>query len=159
MNKRIFTAKGFALIEILLAVTIISGVMIFIFGWTSKILLLTNNNLTTYKVLLMLDEGVDAVKSIRSNDWDDISALSDESTYGLSFSSNSWVLVASQEVSSDGLIREITFDDVYRDANDDISESGTLDPNTKKVTVTIIWQKDGQDEKQRSLEFYITNIF
>ncbi len=51
-----------------------------------------------------------------------------------------------------GFLRTISFEDVFRDENYNISEIGTLDPETKKVVVTVIFQ----DQEIRLIN-YLTN--
>src|SRR3989344_5170826 len=49
-------------------------------------------------------------------------------------------------------------DDVYRHGGEDITESGTLDPDTKKVTVSVSWRAQS-GTSTRSLSIYMTNMF
>jgi len=49
--------------------------------------------------------------------------------------------------------RKVVFENTFRDATDNIVETGGInDPNTKKATVTVSWQ-----EKQLEIITYFTN--
>jgi len=66
-----------------------------------------------------------------------------------------WDLVLGQATA--GIFtKQVIFETVYRDSNDDIAESGIEDPYTKKATVTVSWQERGRDQ-QVELVSYFTN--
>ena len=161
---------GFSLIEVLIACSIISLSMFALMSTAQKGLSLSSEALLKSQASFLLEEGAEAVKSVRDNNWTTISNLSLNTPYHAFFntSTNLWVLDTSTTslASSvptypiDGTFnRTITIYSVSRDANDDITESGgTLDAGTKKVTVTVSWvSSNGSNSK--SLSFYITNIF
>ena len=62
-----------------------------------------------------------------------------------------WSIISGSETINQ-FTREVIFEEVARDGNDNIAESGTNDPDTRKVTVTISW-------KNREVEIvtYFTN--
>ena len=65
---------------------------------------------------------------------------------------NTWNLTPGTET-IDIFTRKIIFDQVYRDANNNIvSSGGTLDADTKKVTATISWP-----DRTMNLITYLTN--
>ena len=53
-----------------------------------------------------------------------------------------WQLVAGEETIND-FKRKVVFSSVLRDANGTISTSGTNDPETRKVTITVSWTVRG----------------
>ncbi len=57
-----------------------------------------------------------------------------------------------KEEQINGFLRSIVFEDVFRDDNYKIAESGTLDPETKKIIVTVSFQ----DQEIRLIN-YLTN--
>ncbi|MDP3093898.1 MAG: hypothetical protein Q8N16_04005 [bacterium] len=67
-----------------------------------------------------------------------------------------WQLAQGEE-SILGFSREVVFGDAFRDASDNIVDSGgTKDPETKKVTVIVSWQEKSRSH-QISLFTYLTN--
>jgi len=150
--------KGFALIEVLIAVTLVSSVMLGIVGSASKFLIYSNSSLKSYQATLALEEGVEAVKNVRAVSWGNISTLTSGTDYGLTFSGLNWTIVSGAQLTANGFTRKVNFYDVYRDANNDIAGTGTLDSNIKNVVVTTTWNDNGVS-KSKEMEFYIADIF
>ena len=103
-----------------------------------------------------LQEGIQAVRSIRDQDW---SALS-SGTHGLKTTSGFYELNGVSDSLDAGVYtRTITIDPVYRTGSltGDIAPAGVLDENTKKVTVAVAWNvQAGRNQNINSI-FYITN--
>ncbi len=163
--------KGFTIIEVIVACTIISISMFALMEIAQKGLTLSQFALKKSQASLLLEEGVEAVKSIRDNNWANISSLSLNTTYYLFFnnSTKNWVLNNSNVTSLNGYIpsypidsvfhRNVTINSVNRDINDDIvSSGGTLDPRSKKVDISVTWNSGGI-LNSKSISFYIFDIF
>ena len=164
MHKKVkfrnrFGKKGFGLIEILIVGAIIGigflaiiSFLIFSRGVSFQI---TRNTEATS----LAEEGMEVVRKLRDADtgWTaNIATKTSGTNYYPVISSGNWTL----STSNPGLInnlytRTVVFADVYRN-NGDIG-SGTLDPDTKKLTVTVSWQEAGRS-KQVVLTTYITNF-
>lgn len=184
MNKKLFLnlfkghnknitqklVSGFTLIEVLVACAIISISMFALMQTSQKGIQLSSFALKKSQASFLLEEGAEAVKSIRDNNWTTISNLSLSPTrYHLFFNNglSAWVLDTSSTslVGSttvyplNGFDRTVTISSVGRDSNDDILESGgTIDPRTKKVTIEVSWSSSGV-ANSKNLSFYITDIF
>jgi Tfp pilus assembly protein PilV len=169
LNK-IKNNTGFTIIEVLIACSIISVSMFALMQTTSRGILLSDQALRKSQASLILEEGAEAVKSIRDNNWTDISNKTLGSSYHLYFNTTTklWVLDGSTTNLS-GYIPSYPIDSIFdrtiiisavnRDSNDDITLSGgTVDPRTKKITVTVTWPFGGSSIS-RSLSFYISDIF
>ena len=157
-NTKIFK-KGFGIIEIVIATTIISIAFLIMMSTASMSLKFSEKSVVRLKADFLLEEGVEAVKIIRDNDWTtNIASLSVGTDYFLEFNGAIWVVSVNNILIEGVFERKFTIDDVYRDANDDISSSGILDSNTKKITVYVSWSEDGSTVT-RSISFYILNIF
>ena len=170
-NKK---SLGFTLVEVLVACSIITISMFALMETAQKGIRLSNYALNKAQASLLLEEGAEAVKSIRDNDdknWAVINGLNLETPYYLFFNTTTklWVLNNTTTTSLAGHIpsypldgvfrRTVTISSVGRDANDDIlSSGGTIDPRTKKVVVTVTWPLPGV-LNSKSLSFYITDIF
>lgn len=163
--------SGFTLIEVLIACSIISISMFALMTTAQKGIILSNQALKKSQVNFLLEEGVEAVKSIRDNDWDTkIKDLSLETPYHLFFNTNTKVWVLDTSTTSlvnsipsypiDGMFeRTITFFSVGRDVDDDIlAVGGTIDEGTKKIVVTTTWLSSGI-LNSKSLTFYLADIF
>lgn len=156
--KNKLNKSGFALIEVLIAVTLVSSVMLGIVSSANKFLIYSNSSLKSYQATLALEEGIEAVKNVRAVAWTNISTLTSGTDYGLSFSGSNWTIVSGTQLTANGFSRKINFYDVYRDGNNDIASSGTLDTGIKNVVVTTTWVENGVS-KSKEIEFYIADIF
>lgn len=160
-NQNINNNKGFSLIEVLVACAVISLTSIALMSSISKGVNLSNRALRQVQASNLIEEGVEAIKSIRDNDWNIISNLSLNTNYYLSFDTNinTWSLGTNPIEAIDGIFtRKVIFSQVNRDANDDISATGTLDVGIKKVNVEVSWATPS-GINFKSLNFYLANIF
>jgi|GEM_PF-1188762 len=151
--KRLKIKQAFSLIEILLAIfifTLFSTAIVYVsLDTASRATQVELKN----EALLYAEEGLEAARNIRDRNFLDLVSGS----YGLSFSADTWALVAAPETIDDYYQRTMLIEDVYRDGNGDIAETGTLDAETKKITVTVTWNWKGLLPKSTSLSSYLTN--
>lgn len=150
--------KGIGAIEIIIGAAIISLVLL-------GVGVAFNNSLKASRIInkrvqanFLAQEGIEALRMMRDNGWQNISGLSDGNNYYFSWSGSSWA-TSTQNVFIDGTFeRKLTVLNAYRDGNDDIAQSGTLDPNTKKATISVSW-RDGLSTTTESISVYLINIF
>lgn len=153
-----YTRKGFATVEILIASTIISVTLIALVLATGRAVDLSIESVGRVQASFLLEESAESVKLIRDNAWSAISGLTIGTTYYLNFTGGTWTLTTTNPGAIDGYTRTIVFSNVYRDGNDDIAVSGTLDAGTKLVTSTVSWN-GVSGPKTESMQFYVANIF
>ena len=147
---------GFSIIEILIAASIILFSIFAILSLAQKSVQVSRLSLYQTQASFLLEEGAEATKTIRDAGWTNISSLTSGTTYYLSFSGTAWSLSATP--ATVGIFtRTVLFSDVYRDVNDDIATSGTLDSGTKKVTITVSW-RDTSGSTSKSISLYMANI-
>jgi Tfp pilus assembly protein PilV len=150
--------SGIGLVEIVIAVSILSICVISIFSAYRLYLSAIISNTDTVKALYLAEEGVEVVRHLRDISYD--RNILNSSSYYLNFSTstNKWSTTTSYVLTDNIFYRKITLSSVYRDLNDQIAQSGTIDPNTKLVTVDVSWDtKIGTSTK--SLQAYITNLY
>lgn len=168
-NLKAKNSSGFTIIEVIIATTIISITIFALMSTAQKGIELSNQALRQSQANTLLEEGVEALKSIRDVDWDIISNLTLETDYYLFFNTttNTWVLDLSSVVPVGSIpvypidsifTRKIVIFPVNRDSNDDITEIGTLDIRTKKIEVTVSWV-NSSGTKSKTLSFYLIDIF
>ena len=151
--------KGFGLIEILIVGSVIG------IGFVGLVAFLVNSSGTTFKIsrnteaVSLAKEGMEAVRSLRDESWTNIASLSTGTTYYPKIDIDKWTLVLVDPGLVNGLYtRTVVIDSVGRDViNADIVPSGTLDDNTKRITVTVTW-KENQKTEDVTIETYITNF-
>ncbi len=157
MNKKKLN-KGIGLVEVLVAVFIFTIILSSLILISNLYLSGSTDSLRNTQAAYLAEEGIEGVKIIRDNSWDDILSILSNTQKFLSFSSASSTWQVSDTKEEIGVFsRSFIINSVSRDSNGDISVSGTDDPNTKKVTVNVSWNgKKGVVTK--SLITYITNI-
>jgi len=157
MKNKNYNQKGIAMVEILVAVSIMAVAFIAIMAVAQKSIYLARQGLHQSQSAFLLEEGAEAVRIVRDGAWSDISSLSTSTDYYPLFSGGTWILT--QTPATIGIFsRKVTVASVYRNGSDDIAGSGTLDTGTKFVTVTISWQEGGQT-LSKILSFYLSDIF
>jgi type II secretory pathway pseudopilin PulG len=134
---------GQSLIELLLAIGLLAIVIpsiltVFVVSRQGK-----PQQLERTKAVAALQEAEEAIRTIRQTNWDDIAT---NGTFHPIISGSKWTLETGVETidSETSLTRQIDIEDVYRDNTGKIVPEGddtTLDPSSKKVTITVSWQK------------------
>lgn len=155
--------KGSGMVEIVVAVFIFSVVLGSLITVSNMYLSGAGDNLQSAKAAYIAEEGVEAVKIIRDNNWAMINSLANYTDYYLYFDTSSstnniWKSTSTASILDSIFTRTFRLDPVNRDSNGRIvSSGGTLDQSTKKLSVSVSWQsKDSVIVK--SLSTYITNI-
>lgn len=151
-----FSQRGFFLIEVIIASSIIAVVLILLIGSIQNTVEVSKRALERTQASYLLEEGAEATKSIRDTSWSSIAALTSGTPYYLSYNGTAWALTETPGV-VDRFTRTVVISPVSRDASDDISATGTLDSGTKLVTVTVSWSASSGTQT-KALAFYISNI-
>lgn len=157
MNYFNKTQKGFFLIEVVVATALTATIIIFLLGLVQDTVKISQASLERTQASYLLEEGEEAVKTIRDDAWTNISSIGNGVTQYLSWNGSKWAF-SSTDSPIDNFSRSIVLEAVSRDANDDIVTSGgTVDTRTRKVTVTVSWSTSS-GTKTESLVFYIADI-
>lgn len=159
MRKDLKNKKfGFMMIEVLVAVSIITASVLAAMAVAQKSISLSYRSLHTAQASFLLEEGAEAIRIMRDDDWANISNLNTVTDYYLVFSGSTWTLDTNFS-QVDNFTRKINIANVYRDpVSGDIASSGTEDAGTKLITVTVSWN-EGSNTITKTLPFYIMNIF
>ncbi|MFH1608745.1 MAG: hypothetical protein ABH951_01850 [Patescibacteria group bacterium] len=157
-KKNLKKSAGFMMVEVLVAVSIITASVLASMAVAQKSITLSYRSLHTAQASFLLEEGAEAIRIIRDDAWANISSLSTVTDYYLVFSGGTWTLsVDSSQVGN--FTRKINIADVNRDAvSGDISVAGVNDTQTKLITVLASWPEAGAIA-EKTLSFYITDIF
>ncbi len=109
----------------------------------------------------LLDEGMEVMRLTRDQNWNSILGLQVGTNYTPSFnaSTSAWSLTTTISPVDNIFYRTIQVANVNRGATSDIvSSGGTLDTNTKKITVSVSWWNDGATTTKQLVGF-LTNLF
>lgn len=139
--KKQCSEEGVGIIDVIISIAVVS---VAFWGFSQIAILgfkiLERSEIAT-EAAYLAEEGIEAVKSVRNESWStNIAILNVGQDYFPMVSGTKWILVTDDPgLINNRLKRTVTFDRVYRDANDNISEIGTEDPGTRKVTASIFW--------------------
>lgn len=152
-------SRGIGLIEAVAGISIASVFMFSIMLASQLSQKIVGESVRNIQAYFLLEEGVEAVKILRDTGWSSgIGNQAAGADYYFAYNGITWTSTASN-VYIDGIFeRKFNLNNVYRDANDDIADSGTLDSGTKKATISISWRgRTGTTTKIAS--FYLTDLF
>lgn len=155
--------RGFGLLEVVVGLSILSLSFFTLLLVGRNVVRLSSNTTRSLQTAFLLEEGMEALRSVRDQGWtSNIANLSlAPASYSLTFSTTTslWLTTTTPEVIDQTFWRTFTISPVSRDTNDDITLSGgTLDPNTKKFTVTLVW-RGAVSTTTSSISTYLTNYF
>lgn len=159
-NTNNLRTTGFSLVEVLIAGVIISLTTLALMSAASKGIELSNRAVRQVQANMLIEEGVEAVRSIRDASWTNISNLTLNTNYYLTFNTttNTWSLDTTPTTPVDEIFtRTVFISAVNRDSNDDIASSGTLDNGTKRVKITVSWPTKNSTIS-KDITFYLTNF-
>jgi type II secretory pathway pseudopilin PulG len=133
--------KGMSIVEIVVAAGIIATSVLGIVGAIQVYLKIVYSNTRETQAVLLLDETAEALQYLRDTSYSaNFASTTASTTYTLYWNGTGYQLATSTISLPYGMSRTISFDSVRRDGSDQIvSSGGTLDPNTKKVTINIAW--------------------
>lgn len=150
------TQRGISAVEMLVGISIAALILVFV---THAIMRFVNTGLDTAEktqALYLAEGGIELVRHIRDKSWSNISTLTNGDTYYLDVSSTIVSITNTPEV-IDGFTRSFVVEPVERNSNDDIVQSGTNDPDSKYVTVTVSWGTPTSTVELTSIIADITN--
>ena len=158
LKKFRILSRGFALVEIIIGVAIISVGILAANSTYSAYVSYALANQKNIQASYILEEGLEAMTFLRDFGWTaNISKLSTTTTYYLTLNGTYWATTTSAQYVDGEFLRKINITDVKRDASDHIAVAGTYDSNIKKVTATVDYPQ-GHATSTKSISTYITNL-
>ncbi|PIP73381.1 MAG: hypothetical protein COW88_02060 [Candidatus Lloydbacteria bacterium CG22_combo_CG10-13_8_21_14_all_47_15] len=154
--------QGFGLIEIVIGSAIISSALLGIVFAGGTYERVSREVRETIKVSFLADEGVEAMRSIRDDDWSVFASLAVGTPYYLVFSGGQWTATATPDTIDSMFTRTVTLYNVSRDsATNKISTSsgGTyIDAETREVRASVSFER-AATTTTREVRAYFSNIF
>ena len=148
MIKKFKTKKGVSIIEILVAIAIITITFTSLIQLAIFSLKVAWFNKEQTEAINLAQEAVEATRSIRDSDWSKITPGS----HGLINTAGYWDFQGTENIIN-GFNRVIKIENVSRDpATDNIDNSTNDDPNTKKIISAVSWKN-----KKIEIVTYLTN--
>ncbi|MFH0804483.1 MAG: hypothetical protein V1896_02690 [Candidatus Zambryskibacteria bacterium] len=150
---------GFSLVEVLVMVFVATFSVFMIWRVYILYIKISLSNPSIFQASFLAEEGIEAVKFMRDNSWtSDIAPLIPGVFYTLTFDGTVWGTTTTPAFIANRFDRRISVTNVFRDISGNIANSGSPDPNTKKVLVEVSWQKD-ISTTTRQITTYVSNIF
>ena len=156
----LLSSRGFGVIEIIVAAAIM-GIVIFSVTQVGILAFrLSRLSAERTEAVFLLQDAAEAVRFFRDDSWTTrIAALSVGTAYFLTFDGANYALTSVEPPFIDGKFsRVIVMSGVNRNAQSDISDTGTNDPLTKKFKVEVSWFNRTATTTEE-MEFYLTNLF
>lgn len=152
-------SAGFSLVEVIIAVSIATFSILAVWRVYTFFIELSLSNPALFQASFLAEEGIEAVKFMRDDGWTEkIAPLSSDISYHLAFDGSGWEATTTPILIDNRFYRLVNFANVYRDSSGNIVDSGSPDANTKKISVTVSWQKNtGTTTKE--IITYVSNIF
>ncbi len=101
-------------------------------------LIFEKKTLKTRQATLLADQAIEITKSFRDSNWTNISSLTVNRQYFLTFSGSQWA-TSTATSTVDGFTRTIKAQTAYRDASGKLASSGTADSESKLMVAEVSW--------------------
>lgn len=149
---------GSTLIEVVVVAAVLALVSMAFLGTFSALSRFHRKDMFAIKGELLAEEGIEAIRLIKSDSWNTLASIPPGAERFLSLSPFSWSVTTTPEVVDGVFYRSIRVFGVSRDTNDDIvSSGGTTDPDTLRLRSSVSWKEHGATSTA-SYESYMTNI-
>ncbi len=150
-----FSRSGFGIIEIVVVTAIVTLALAGFLETGALAVHLLRAEKENLEASLLAQETLEAARTLRDESWtNNIVALTIGATYYPVIENGKWKLTSANPGIINGkYTRTVTLNQVFRDTQDRIATSGTLDPNTKKITAAVSW-----GTKTTQMITYLTNF-
>jgi type II secretory pathway pseudopilin PulG len=136
--------RGMSILEVVIGAAIIMILTTAIGGAWQTYISLTKVSGEKNQASLQIEEASDALRFMRDSSWaTNLATLTLNQPYYLVW--NNGYSLTSTATTTNNLTRTIVFSSVSRNGQDDISSSGTIDPKTKKVTISVYNNRSPQE--------------
>jgi len=151
--------KGLAIVEVVVATAVVLLIVLSSYGANILYLRISIRNPDETKAAFLLEEGMEAVRLMRDDDWDTrIDSLSTGTTYYFYYNGTIWQATTTKIYIDNQFERSFTLSAVSRNSGGDIVTSGgTNDDGTRKVTVNVAWWSYNATTT-KTAQTYITDI-
>jgi len=136
--------RGMSILEVVIGAAIIMILTTAVGGAWQSYMALTRVSNERNQASLLMEEASDVLRFLRDTSWTtNISTLTTNTPYYIV--KNNGYSLTSTATTTANLTRTVVFSSVSRNIQDDISSSGTIDPKTRKITISIYNNKSPQE--------------
>ena len=157
-KNKMLNKRGFSVVEIIIAAAIFT-LTVGAFVLASEVLReLAANNVERTEAALLLEEGAEAMLILRDFSWEaNVAILETDSLYYLYWDGSSYQMSEEEVVINQSYLRRVTLYEAHRNASGTYVESGTVDPDTRRVLIEII--KVDDNTELASAEMLLHNAY
>jgi len=137
--KKVIKNRGFMIVEVLIAASIITVSILVAMSVTQKSVYVSRQAFHITQAAFLLEEGAENTRIMRDNAWSNVTTLNSSEQIG----------IFTRTIIASNVTRNVTTGDIG---------AGALDSGTKLITVTVSWPEGGTVITQ-TLQFYIIDIF
>ena len=152
-------SRGISIIEIIIVIAIVTTAFVGMLQLASYEIRTEGAAQDTVEAYLLARQTLEAARFVRDDSWTTFSGLATGTTYYPVQSGGKWTLSASNPGAVDGFTPSVILKQVYRDANNNIAQSGSLDAGTRDLVAAVNWTTRGGVARTVSLETYLAKIF
>ena len=163
--RKILKNKGSMLVEIIVAAAIILLVTTTLITTLIIYMRVSDNNINQIKASFLMEEGMDAIKTLRDSSYSaKIATIPVGTDQYLNFDSysNSWQVASTPNSVDNIFTRKLIISEVYRNQISRKIVTGNSDPaldvGTKLVTLSVSWLSNGA-LNTKTLSAYITDLY
>jgi hypothetical protein len=150
-------ARGVSLVEMVVVSAVLGTTMLFVIGGVRTSVQLSILSVERAQSAALLEEGAEVVRFLRDSAWTNISNKTVGTNYYPLFTGGTWTLTTTPTTIGE-FTRTVVFANAYRDGSNKFAASGTLDADSRLVTITNQWSTLS-GTRTESLTLYISNIF
>lgn len=144
--------------EVVVVSAILSVVSLAFLGTFAVISRFHEKNMRVIKAELIAEEGIEALRLIKSAGFSNLSSLTPGQKYYFALATSSWSVTTTPEVVDEMFYRHFTTSRVERNvSNDIVSSGGTIDSNVLLLKVHVDWTWRNATNTA-TYESYLTNI-
>jgi len=132
--------SGSGLIEVVVAAAVVSLVALSFLGTFASLSRFHQRDMLAIKGQLLAEEGLEALRLMKSADWSVLSSIPVGQTRYLALAPAAWSATTTPEIVDGVFSRSFRLSSVARDSLDSIASSGgTVDPETLLAEVSVSW--------------------
>lgn len=152
--------KGISVVEVVIAASIISVFMMTVSSVYSNFVQLSYDNVNKTQSVFLLDEGVEAIKTMSVYSWNQIGSSTPDTDYYLIWQDGRWQSTTTSYMIDDFFVRKFKVQDVYRDLTtlNIVYTGGVSDVNSKIINMQVLWDYKGK-VTTKEISFYVFNIY
>ena len=160
-SYKLKATRGFTMLEILIGASIITASFLGVLTVFDRLTKASRQMVELTQANFLLEEGLEAARLWRDTGWANLGNWPNGTAYYLTWNGSKWATSTSNVFLDGKFERKVTVANVQRDntSQDIVLSGGTVDANTKLVTMTVAWSTTPGATTTKTISAYFTNLF